>query len=136
MKSLVGILALAVLATNAAPIRATVLSPIERTDPWDDGSTAPLTASNFLLTITNSIQIAGDGSYWLGALGIISGVGTLAVAGTYEDRSMLVDMPAVLSISAGTLSILRRATFRDSPTVSLEPVISRNDYRVSLSVRF
>jgi hypothetical protein len=128
--------ALAVLATNTAPLRATVLPPVERTDPWDDGSTALLTVSNFLLTVTNSIQISGDGSYWLGTLGIVSGVGTLAIASTYEDRSLRVDMPAVLSIAAGTLSILRRATFKDSPTVSLEPLISRNDCGVSLSVRF
>ena len=84
-------------------------------DPNEFSDSVPgmlLIVANGTLTVLNTAEIVSDdGSYWLGAAGVVSGITTLVVAAQYDDleRSTLVDLTSVLSIASGTFSMIRRA---------------------------
>ena len=123
------------LVAFAAPLHATVAED-EPDVTWASPTAPMLTVGNALLTIVNAVQVADTGSYGLGALGIATGVAGLVVSGQLDERSMLVDIPAALSLTVGTLSILRRIGSADTKGVSVAPAFTRGGVGASLMIRF
>jgi hypothetical protein len=132
MKSPLGILALAMLLGGSMGLRNAVAD----TEVGIDDSLPVFLVPNGIFTMFNAVTIATDSeNAILGAVGIFAGGLTLGIG-------LLFWEPAVIGAGAitTTVSIIayRRASNGDASTstISLEPVISRNDYGVSLSVRF
>lgn len=122
----------------ATPVRADVAPAVYPTEFIDEPIAGLLIAANLVATVVNTAQIVGDGSYWLGALGIAVGATALAVEASYgvDERSAVVDITSILSVSTGVFSILRRVQSSDKPSVSLQPAFSSGWYGASLRIRF
>jgi hypothetical protein len=126
------------LCLSSTPVFANVAEPVDPNDFIDTPVAGFLIASNVVLAVANTVQVVGDGSYLLGALGIGSGLTALIVAAAYDDleRSRAVDVSSVLSMAAGAFSIGRRAYTPKPTSVSFAPLLSRSWWGVSVSVRF
>jgi hypothetical protein len=134
IRLLVSVLVTAIcLVAFAAPLYADV--GVDQENTWESPVAPALTAGNVFLTVANSVQISREGSYKLGILGIATGVAGLVVSGQLDDRSMMIDVPAALSITAGTLSILRQRSI-NSGRLSISPAHSGRVYGVALNIRF
>jgi hypothetical protein len=118
----------------ANPLEATVVD--SKDEGWENPAAPVLAMSSMLLTVANSVQVADDGSYWLGTVGIAFGVAGLVASGELDERSTLIDVPSALSITTGALSILRRVSYTNSKTMSIAPEFGRSGVGASLTWRF